>query len=62
MNDSLTDGRKALMFKVKDDFQREAKAVEPGLSCLATRVTSVPIKLEEEIVPLTVIRVYNSPS
>ncbi|MDA9279430.1 hypothetical protein N9P75_02500 [Schleiferiaceae bacterium] len=32
MSDSLSDGRRVRMFNVIDDYNREALAVEPGLS------------------------------
>src|SRR6056300_2116694 len=49
MSDALSDGRRVRMFNVIDDYNREALAVEPGLSFPATRVTRVLNQLEEEI-------------
>jgi putative transposase len=59
MSDSLSDGRRVRMFNVIDDYNREALAVEPGLSFPATRVTRVLNQLEEEIGLPKVIRVDN---
>jgi len=60
MSDSLSDGRRVRMFNVIDDYNREALAVEPGLSFPATRVTRVLNQLEEEIgLPKGVTRVLN---
>ena len=61
MSDSLSDGRRVRMFNVIDDYNREALAVEPGLSFPATRVTRVLNQLEEEIGLPKVIRVDNGP-
>jgi putative transposase len=61
MSDALSDGRRVRMFNVIDDYNREALAVEPGLSFPATRVTRVLNQLEEEIGLPKVIRVDNGP-
>jgi len=61
MSDSLSDGRRVRMFNVIDDYNREALAVEPGLSFPATRVTRVLNQLEEEIGLPRAIRVDNGP-
>ena len=61
MSDSRSDGRRVRMFNVIDDYNREALAVEPGLSFPATRVTRVLNQLEEEIGLPKVIRVDNGP-
>ena len=61
MSDSLSDGRRVRMFNVIDDYNREALAVELGLSFPAARVTRVLNQLEEEIGLPKVIRVDNGP-
>ena len=61
MSDSLSDVRRVRMFNVIDDYNREALAVEPGLSFPATRVTRVLNQLEEEIGLPKAIRVDNGP-
>ena len=59
MSDSLSDGRRVRMFNVIDDYNREALAVEPGLSFPATRVTRVLNQLEEEIgLPKVILKAY----
>ena len=59
MSDSLSDERRVRMFNVIDDYNREALAVEPGLSFPAIRVTRVLNQLKEEIGLPKVIRVNN---
>ena len=61
ISDSLSDGRRVRMFNVIDDYNREALAVEPGLSFPAARVKRVLNQLEEEIGLPKVIRVDNGP-
>ena len=61
MSDWLSGGCRVIMFNVIDDYNREALAVEPGLSFPATRVTRVLNQLEEEIRLPKVIRVDNGP-
>ena len=61
MSDALSDGRRVRMSHVIDDYNREAIAVEPGLSFPAIRVTRMLNQLEEEIGLPKVIRVDNGP-
>jgi len=62
MSDSLSDERRVQMFNVIDKYNREALAVEPGLSFPASRDTGVLYQLEEEIGLPAVIRVDNGHS
>ncbi|MEK6495239.1 hypothetical protein [Myroides odoratimimus] len=49
MSDLLTDGRKVRVFNVLDDCNREAIAIEAGLSYLARAVIETLENLKQEI-------------
>ena len=61
MSDALGDGRRVRMFNVIDDHNREALAIEAGVSFPAQRVVRILSQLEEEIGLPEVIRVDNGP-
>lgn len=61
MSDALTDGRKIRILNITDDFNREALAIEAGLSFPADRVIRVLDILEEEVGLPQNIRVDNGP-
>lgn len=61
MSDALTDGRKIRVLNITDDFNREALAIETGLSFPAERVIRVLNILEEEVGLPQNIRVDNGP-
>ena len=61
MSDALADGRKIRVFNVTDDFNREALAIEAGLSFPAERVLRVFEILEEEYGLPKNLRVDNGP-
>ena len=61
MSDALTDGRKIRVFNITDDYNREALAIEVGVSFPAERVIRTLQVLEEEYgLPIN-IRVDNGP-
>jgi len=61
MSDALGDGRRIRTFNVIDDHNREALAIESGISFPAPRVIRVLSQLEEEIGLPKIIRVDNGP-
>lgn len=61
MSDALGDGRRVRILNIIDDCNREALALEPGISLPAQRVVRVLSQLEEEIGLPKVIRVDNGP-
>ena len=61
MSDALVDGRKIRVLNVTDDFNREALAIEIGLSFPSNRVIRVMKMLEEEYGLPQSIRVDNGP-
>ena len=61
MSDALADKRKIRIFNVIDDYNREALAVETGLSFPSDRVIRVLNHLGEEIGLPKAIRVDNGP-
>ena len=61
MSDALGDGRKIRVFNVTDDYNREALAIEAGLSFPAERVIRVFEVLEEEYGLPKYIRLDNGP-
>lgn len=61
MSDALIDGRKIRTFNIIDDYNREALAIEVGLSFPANRVVQVLNQLEELIGLPRKIRVDNGP-
>jgi putative transposase len=61
MSDALTDGRKVRIFNAIDDCNREALAVQVGLSFPARAVVETLNNLKEEIGTPTYIRCDNGP-
>lgn len=61
MSDALHDGRKIRVLNITDDFNREALAIEVGLSFPADRVIRTLSVLEEELGLPHHIRVDNGP-
>lgn len=61
MSDSLGDGRRVRTLNIIDDCNREALAIEVGISFPSQRVVRVLTQLEEEIGLPKVIRVDNGP-
>ena len=61
MNDALSDGRKIRVLNVADDYNREALAIEIGLSFPSLRVIRTLEILEEEYGLPNHIRVDNGP-
>ena len=62
MSDVLADKRKVRVLNIIDDYNREAIAIEAGLSFPADRVIRALTLLEEEIGQLSkFIRVDNGP-
>ena len=61
MSDALGDGRRVRTFNIIDDYNREALAIEVGISFPAQRVVRVLSQLEEEIGLPEKIRVDNGP-
>jgi len=61
MSDALGDGRRLRTFNIIDDYNREALAIEVGISFPAQRVVRVLSQLEEEIGLPEKIRVDNGP-
>ena len=61
MSDTLTDGRKVRIFNVIDDCNREALAIDPGLSYPARAVVETLEQLKEEIGTPKYIRCDNGP-
>lgn len=61
MSDALADKRKVRVFNVIDDYNREALAIEVGLSFPSDRVIRTLNHLEEEIGLPKAIRVDNGP-
>ncbi|MHC5354584.1 transposase [Myroides sp. LJL115] len=61
MSDLLTDGRKARVFNALDDCNREAIAIEAGLSYSARAVIETLANLKQEIGTPKYIRCDNGP-
>ncbi len=61
MSDTLTDGRKLRVFNVMDDCNREAIAIDAGLSYPARAVVGTLENLKEEIGTPKYIRCDNGP-
>ena len=61
MSDALTDGRKVRVFNVIDDCNREALAIDSGLSYPARAVVETLEQLKEEIGVPQYIRCDNGP-
>ena len=61
MSDALTDGRKVRIFNIIDDCNREALAVQVGLSYPARAVVETLSNLKEEIGTPKYIRCDNGP-
>lgn len=61
MSDALQDGRKIRVFNITDDFNREALAIEVGLSFPSDRVIRTLQVMEEEYGLPTQVRVDNGP-
>ena len=61
MSDALGDGRRVRMLNIIDDHNREALAIEAGISFPAQRVVRVLNQLEEELGLPKTIRVDNGP-
>ena len=61
MSDALADKRKVRVFNIIDDYNREALAIEVGLSFPSDRVIRTLNYLEEEIGLPKAIRVDNGP-
>ena len=61
MSDALTDGRRIRVLNITDDYNREALAIEIGLSFPSTRVIRTLEILEEEYGLPEHIRVDNGP-
>lgn len=61
MSDALQDGRKIRVFNITDDFNREALAIEVGLSYPSDRVIRTLQVMEEEYGLPERIRVDNGP-
>jgi putative transposase len=61
MSDALTDGRKVRVFNVIDDCNREALAIEAGMSYPARAVIETLENLKEEIGTPKYIRCDNGP-
>lgn len=61
MSDALGDGRRVRILNVIDDCNREALAIEAGISFPAQRVVRVLSQLEEEVGLPRTIRVDNGP-
>ncbi len=61
MSDALMDGRKIRVLNITDDFNREALAIEVGLSLSSERVVRILNRLEEQVGLPSNIRVDNGP-
>ena len=61
MSDALTDGRKLRVFNIIDDCNREALAIEAGLSYPARAVVETLERLKEEVGTPKFVRCDNGP-
>jgi putative transposase len=61
MSDALTDGRRIRVLNITDDYNREAMAIEAGLSFPAERLVKVLDRVAEEKGLPSWIRVDNGP-